>query len=69
MAEFRQLIHFFAMDFTVTDTAELTDISVRSINQIFIQIRQKIAQACVKLSFFKGVIKLDLFKLPHKNPL
>ena len=47
------------MDFTATDTAELTNISVRSINSIFIKIRQKIAQACEEVSPFNGIVELD----------
>lgn len=31
-AKFRQIIRFFAMDLTASDTAKLTNISVRSIN-------------------------------------
>ena len=58
-AKFRQIIRFFAMDFTATDTAELTNISVRSINSIFIKIRHKIAQACEEISPFEGVVELD----------
>ena len=42
-AKFKQTMRFFAMDFTATDTIELTNISVRSIDSIFIEIRQKIA--------------------------
>ena len=58
-AKFRQIIRFFAMDSTATDTAELTNISVRSNNSIFIKIRHKIAQACEEISPFEGVIELD----------
>ena len=47
------------MDFTATDTAELTNIAVRSINSIFIRIRHKIAQACEEISPFEGVVELD----------
>ena len=43
------------MDFTATDTAELTNISVRSINSIFIKIHHKIAQTCEEISPIKGV--------------
>ena len=42
-AKFRQIIRFFAMDFTASDTAKLTSISVRSINTIYIKLRKKIA--------------------------
>lgn len=58
-AKFRSIIRFFAMDFTATDTAQLTNISVHSINSIFIKIRKKIALECEKKSPFNGVIELD----------
>jgi hypothetical protein len=41
-AKFRQIIRFFAMDFTASDTAKLTNISVRSINTIYIKLRKKL---------------------------
>ncbi|MDR7655665.1 IS1595 family transposase, partial [Acinetobacter junii] len=41
--KFRQIIRFFAMDLTASDTAKLTNISVRSINTIYIRLRKKIA--------------------------
>jgi len=44
-AKFRQIIRFFAMDFTASDTAKLTSISVRSINTIYIKLRKKIANS------------------------
>ena len=58
-AKFRQIIRFFAMDFTATDTAVLTNISLRSINSIFIKIRIKIATECENISPFTGVVELD----------
>ena len=58
-AKFRQIIRFFAMDFTATDTAVLTNISLRSINSIFIKIRKKIATECENISPFTGVVELD----------
>ncbi|MFV7481309.1 IS1595 family transposase, partial [Acinetobacter junii] len=45
-AKFRQIICFFAMDLTASDTAKLTNISVRSINTIYIRLRKKIAAQC-----------------------
>lgn len=41
-AKFRQIIRFFAMDFTASDTAKLTNISIRSINTIYIKLRKKL---------------------------
>ena len=49
-AKFRQIIRFFAMDFTASDTAKLTNISVRSINTIYIRLRKKIAAQCEEIS-------------------
>ncbi len=41
-AKFRRIIRFFAMDFTASDTAKLTNISVRSINTLYIKLRKKL---------------------------
>jgi hypothetical protein len=58
-AKFRQIIRFFAMDFTASDTAKLTNISVRSINTIYIKLRKKIAIQCEEISPFNGIVELD----------
>ena len=58
-SKFRQIIRFFFFFFTATDTAKLTDISVRSINPIFIKIRKIIAVECEKTSPFEGIVELD----------
>ena len=58
-AKFRQIIRFFAMDFTASDTAKLTNISVRSINTIYIKLRKKIAVLCEEISPFNGFVDLD----------
>ena len=41
-AKFRQILRCFALDLTATETAELTGISVRSVNSIFLKIRKRI---------------------------
>jgi transposase-like protein len=58
-AKFRQIIRFFAMDLTASDTAKLTNISVRSINTIYIRLRKKIAAQCEEISPFNGIVELD----------
>lgn len=58
-AKFRHIIRFFAMDFTASDTAKLTNISVRSINSIYIKLRKKIAIQCEEISPFNGIVELD----------
>lgn len=58
-AKFRQLVRCFAMDFTATDTAELTAISVRSVNTIFLKMCQRIAEACELASPLQGAVEVD----------
>ena len=57
--KFREILRYFAQDFTATDTAKLTSISVRSINTIFLKLRKRIVQECGLQTPFKGVIELD----------
>ena len=57
--KFREILRYFAQDFTASDTAQLTSISVRSINTIFLKLRNRIAQECEKQTPFKGVVELD----------
>lgn len=56
--KFRQLLRCFAMDFTATDTATLTDISVRSVNSIYLKLRRCIAAVCEQQSPSKVRLKL-----------
>lgn len=57
--KFRQLVRYFSLDFTASDTARLTGISVRSVNVIFIKIRHRIAQYCEQHSPFAGIVEVD----------
>lgn len=57
--KFREILRYFAQDFTASDTAQLTSISVRSINTMFLKLRNRIAQECEKQTPFKGVVELD----------
>ena len=58
-AKFRQLIRYFAMDLTATDCAELTGLSVRSINSIYQRIRRRLAQQCEQVSPLGGELEAD----------
>ncbi|WP_101757773.1 IS1595 family transposase [Oceanicoccus sp. KOV_DT_Chl] len=51
-AKFRQILRCFAMDLTATETAQLTAISVRSINSIFLKIRGRVTELCEQESPF-----------------
>ncbi|BBN58590.1 IS1595-like element ISHyma1 family transposase [Hydrogenovibrio marinus] len=57
--KFREILRYFALDLTASDTARLTGISVRSINNIYIKIRYLLANECEKQTPFSGVIELD----------
>jgi len=57
--KFRQLLHYFAMDFTATDTAVLTAISLRSVNSIYLKLRRHIAIVCEQQSPLAGAVEVD----------
>jgi len=57
--KFRSILRYFALDFTASDTARLTSISVRSVNTIFLKLRKRIAQECNKQTPFQGVVEID----------
>jgi transposase-like protein len=56
---FRRLIRAFAMALTATDAAELTGLSVRSVNPIYLKVRQRIAEHCEAQSPFRGEVEVD----------
>lgn len=58
-AKFRRLIRCFALDLTASNTAELTGISVRSTNSIFLKIRHRIAEHCELISPLQGAVEVD----------
>jgi transposase len=58
-ARFRGLVRCFALDLTATTTAELTGISLRSVNAIFLRIRQRMAEECERHSPFTGEVGVD----------
>jgi len=57
--KFREILHLFAMDLPATKTAEITCISVRSINTIYQKIRSRLTQECALHSPFEGEIEVD----------
>src|SRR5690606_18693728 len=56
---FRRLIRAFALDLTATDAAELTGLSVRSVNPIYLRLRRRIAEHCELQSPVRGVVEVD----------
>lgn len=58
-AKFRQLICCFALDFMATSAAQLTNISTRSVNSIYLKVRDRIAQSCELESPLQGSVEVD----------
>ncbi len=48
----RQIIKYFALDLTAQKTALLTDLTRKSINQIYLKIRNRVAEECERASPF-----------------
>ncbi len=57
--KFRQIIRYFALDPSASDTARLTTISVRSINPIYIKLRRRIAEQCETQVRLSGQVEVD----------
>lgn len=58
-AKFRLLLRCFAMDFTASDTARLSGLSVRSVNDLFLKLRRRILTLCPIPVQLQGTIELD----------
>jgi len=58
-AKLRQILRYFAMDLTATDCAELSGVSVRSINTIYLRLRKRLAEHCEKVSPLGGELEAD----------
>lgn len=56
---FRGLLRAFALDLTASATAQLTGLSLRSVNPIYLKIRARIAQHCEAASPFAGEVEVD----------
>ncbi len=58
-AKFRQVMRYFAMDLTATDCAELSGLSVRSVNTIYLRVRRRLAEYCEHVSPLGGELEAD----------
>ncbi len=48
--KFRQIVRYFAMDFTASDVAQLTGLTRKTVTVIFLRIRERIAAECERAS-------------------
>jgi transposase len=58
-AKFRSVLRCFALDLTATQTAAMTGISLRSVNDIFLRLRERLACESQKHSPFAGELEAD----------
>ncbi len=57
--KFRVIIKYFALDLTANRTAQLTGLTHKSVNQIYLKIRLRLAQDCQRESPFCGEVEVD----------
>ena len=57
--KFRQLVKWFALDLTATNTAKLIGISVRSVNSIYLGIRLRMAEDYEVATPLKDAVDVD----------
>jgi transposase len=57
--KFRQIIRYFALDFTASDVAHLTRLTRKTVTTIFLKIRMRIAEECERQSPYSGEVEVD----------
>jgi len=57
--KFREIIKYFALDLTANRTAQLTGLTHKTVNQIYLKIRHRLAQDCLRQSPFSGEVEVD----------
>src|SRR5438270_10827006 len=58
--KFRQLLRLFALDLTATNAAQLTGLTRKTVNTIFLKIRARIAEECERVSpLSSGEVEVD----------
>ena len=58
-AKFRQIVKHFALDLTATECAALSGVSLRSINSIYLRMRERMAVWCLQWSPLCGELEAD----------
>lgn len=57
--KFREIIKYFALDLTANKTAKLTGLTHKTVNQIYLKIRQRLAEESQQQSPFSGEVEVD----------
>lgn len=55
----RQIIRYFVLDLTASKTAEIVGMTRKSVNQVYLKIRRRIAEECERASPLAGVVEVD----------
>jgi len=58
-AKFRQIVKHFALDLTATECAALSSVSLRSINSIYLRMRERMGVWCLQRSPLCGELEAD----------
>lgn len=58
-AKFRYVLRLFVLDLTASDTARLTGLSVRSLNDLYLRLRRRLQQLCPVPADLDGAVELD----------
>ena len=57
--KFRYVLRLFALDLTASDTARLTGLSVRSVNEVYLRLRRRLQTWCPVPAELDGAVELD----------
>lgn len=58
--KFRLLVRYFALDLPASDVAQLTNLTHKSVNTIFLKLRRRLAEDCARQSpFNNGEVEVD----------
>ncbi len=57
--KFREIIKYFALDLTANRTAVLTGLTHKTVNQVYLKIRFRLTQDCLRASPFSGEVEVD----------
>ena len=57
--KFREIIKYFALDLTANRTAELTGLTHKTVNQIYLKIRHRLVEESLRQSPFSGEVEVD----------
>ena len=57
--KFREIIKCFALDLTANRTAQVVGLTHKTVNQIYLKIRSRLAEDCQRASPFSGEVEVD----------